>query len=646
MSPRSCRTAALFGVLAVSLITVPQLVTPAGAVAPSSYTVPAGVEVLEVVLVGGSGGAVLRGDPDYPGGLGCRVTTPLGVAAGDSLTWLLGGDGQSTVTSSATPPGGLGGTGARPGGAGGAIGTSFAGSFGAPGAGGGAASAAYLDGVEFAVAAGGGGASMSSTGGSGCGYSTAEGANGVGAQPNAQGATTPSAGGVGGTANIVNAVHHGGNGTSATATPAGRGGVGGEGRISGSGGGGGGGGISGGGGGSGMTSAFAGSAGTGAAGLSGVTESVTLPGFALPTYAAAAPWNGVVASHLAVNAVEVTTTQLPPATVGTAYTTSLVANFGEVFTTSSSAGSPVGAVTWALATGSATLPGGLTLATTGAITGTPTSTGTFPVTFAASVLDGAQLVRARSVVTLALVVGASPSSPAQGLVTTPVDPATTSPSTSPSTSLAPSTTVAAPVTTLAPTDAAPTPVSIDGGLPELPAGEVLVVEDGEPADVNVFVDEDTLVLETDRFELRLKGDCSRDACLIDTTDEGREILTLEEAGRANVDGLGFLPGSIVDIWLFSEPRYLGSLTVAADGTFEGDVDLLNIAVGQHTLQVNGISQTGAQRSANLGVIVNPTTASLPATGGGSSHGVPLAALMLLGGALVLASRRRLTAYRP
>lgn len=608
---------------------------PVVAVAPSAYTVPAGVEVVEVVVAGGRGGSATQFVTNG-GGAGCRVTTPLAVASGDSVTWLLGGDGGSTVAMANATMGGQGGTGARLGGNGGNL-TANDGR-GVAGAGGGGASAAYLNGVEIIVAAGGGGASRLA-GGSGCPLS-ASGANGLGSTPVAQGASSPSAGGAGGTGTDGNSARPGQAGNSASGNPAGRGGDGAISSVaSGVSGGGGGGGISGGGGGAASwnvgTSGGQGS-GTGAAGLSGVTTSVTQPGFALPVYQTA----GAGPSFLAINAVEILTNELPAGTVGTAYSATLDAAFVEAFTTASGAGTPSGDLTWSLATGSASLPAGLSLVTTGAITGTPTSPGAVTVTFEASVLDGSQLLRARSLVTLDVVVSAPAVSPAESLVTTPLNASTTTP---PSPSVAPSTSAPAPTTTVAPASGIPTPVSVDGALPELPVGEVLVVEDGEPTEVNVFTEDDTMVLENDRFRLRLSGDCSRDDCTIATTDEGREVLTLEEAGRANVEGLGFLPGSIVDIWLFSEPRYLGSLTVAADGTFMGDVDLLNIAVGEHTLQVNGISRSGAQRSANLGVIVNPTTVELPATGAGTHDALPIALLVLTGGLVVLASRRRLTA---
>jgi LPXTG-motif cell wall-anchored protein len=96
----------------------------------------------------------------------------------------------------------------------------------------------------------------------------------------------------------------------------------------------------------------------------------------------------------------------------------------------------------------------------------------------------------------------------------------------------------------------------------------------------------------------------------------------------------------VFVWLFSEPRFLGELTVNADGTFTGTVPLGDIAPGEHTLQVNGTSFDGKPRTANLGVLVNPVVAPvLPATGSDPAGMWVLAASLLALG-LILTARRR------
>jgi hypothetical protein len=196
----------------------------------------------------------------------------------------------------------------------------------------------------------------------------------------------------------------------------------------------------------------------------------------------------------------------------------------------------------------------------------------------------------------------------------------------------------------------PVPVLVDGMLPQLSPGDVVVYEDGVPVAVQIYVEDDTeLVIEASTFELRLSGECDS-GCTITESDAGEQVLTLEEDGSARTEGLGFLPGSKVDIWMFSEPRYLGQLTVAADGTFLGSVELAGIAVGEHTLQVNGLSMSGAQRSANLGVVVNPVPELMPVSSvlprtGASATALWWEALGLMGaGAVALGWRRfRLTA---
>ena len=94
------------------------------------------------------------------------------------------------------------------------------------------------------------------------------------------------------------------------------------------------------------------------------------------------------------------------------------------------------------------------------------------------------------------------------------------------------------------------------------------------------------------------------------------------------------------VWLFSDPRFLGELTVNPDGTFSGLVPLGDIAPGEHTMQVNGTSFDGLPRSANLGVIVNPPGGglTLPTTGSDSTPMPWVLAFLALGAILVLVGR--------
>lgn len=396
---------------------------PVSAGSPAGYTVPDGVEVMEVSLLGARGGNTAFGDFVAFGGGGCSVTASLPVSAGDEVSWLLGTPGGDTTAISVDSPGGAGGAGARPGGTGGAT-TQTSGNSAKPGAGGGGASSLSVDGSELIVAAGGAGAGQN--GSNAACSSGPEGENGFGSTPTAGGGKTPDVGGVAGLGNGGSANPPPGSaGNSALDSPPGKGGDGGNGNFGGPGGGGGGGGISGGGGGAGQNGQFGGGNGSGAGGLSGAPDAPV--GVAGPRYSGAPTQAGEVAGL----AVVIDTSELPGGKAGTSYSAPLSADFEVVFEqvmlepilgpSPASVAPAQEPVTWSLAEGSAPLPDGLSVDPTGSITGTPTESGSTEVTLAASVLDDEEDTRARSVVTFTLDIAQ-----ADPTTTTTADPTTTS----------------------------------------------------------------------------------------------------------------------------------------------------------------------------------------------------------------------------
>ena len=235
----------------------------------------------------------------------------------------------------------------------------------------------------------------------------------------------------------------------------------------------------------------------------------------------------------------------------------------------------------------------------------------------------------------------TPAMPTSTTTTTPRTPTTTAPP-SPVISVPPASTPRTPPPGVEPVRVADPTGST--ALPELPPGESQVLDNGVPVNVDIAVENTTdLVMSGDDWELRLKGDCSVRLCTISETN-AREVLELEVDGAANVNGFGFKPGTLVHIWLFSDPIYLGSLLVAEDSTFVGSVDLRGVDFGEHTLQVNGISYDDKQRTANLGVIINPNveappTDRLPATGTDHTTTVWLGLLLVVVGSGIVIRRR-------
>lgn len=228
------------------------------------------------------------------------------------------------------------------------------------------------------------------------------------------------------------------------------------------------------------------------------------------------------------------------------------------------------------------------------------------------------------------------------LVTTPV--MTIAPSTAPPLTTAPGTSVPATTTTAPSTTPAPVP-SPSGVLPDLANGETLLTVDGTPAEVELVIEDESLVMRRSDFELRLSGACD-EGCSISEDANGRATITLVRDGQANVSGFGFLPGSLVHLWIFSEPAYLGALEVQADGTYAGSFPLADIGPGVHTLQANGVSADNVPRSASLGIVVtdvdapDPDVVALPATGlDATPRALALMALVLLSLGAVVVSRR-------
>jgi hypothetical protein len=93
---------------------------------------------------------------------------------------------------------------------------------------------------------------------------------------------------------------------------------------------------------------------------------------------------------------------------------------------------------------------------------------------------------------------------------------------------------------------------------------------------------------------------------------GGALIELVEEDFAEVSGDGFLPGTRADVWLFSTPTLLGTVTIGPDGSFTGLVPVTGIAIGEHTLQLQGVGRDGYVRAANLGVAVVPRASEEPA----------------------------------
>jgi hypothetical protein len=148
----------------------------------------------------------------------------------------------------------------------------------------------------------------------------------------------------------------------------------------------------------------------------------------------------------------------------------------------------------------------------------------------------------------------------------------------------------------------------NGQAPKLSPGQSLATNAGVPelVDLRVIPNEKQTIIEGDGWTMGITLDSSGSS--VSETEDGNGLLELIRDDTATVSGSGFMPGTRADVWLFSEPSILGTVEIDENGEFSGTVSVDGdvIAVGNHTLQIQGVGEDGYVRAANLGVLVKDT----------------------------------------
>lgn len=159
--------------------------------------------------------------------------------------------------------------------------------------------------------------------------------------------------------------------------------------------------------------------------------------------------------------------------------------------------------------------------------------------------------------------------------------------------------------------AAPVTVSQTGQLPELAPGQVLSTVDGQVSTVDISRPaEGGIALTGSGFTATLAAmDGARRAPV---SSDGQ--LVLHRDRKVFVGATGFAANSRIDVWLFSTPLLLGTSTTDAHGNLSALLPAPTaLTAGRHSLQMNGYTADGVQRSTTVGVLVaDPARAPAPA----------------------------------
>ncbi|MEI8069358.1 MAG: hypothetical protein WCH38_06090, partial [Actinomycetota bacterium] len=149
-----------------------------------------------------------------------------------------------------------------------------------------------------------------------------------------------------------------------------------------------------------------------------------------------------------------------------------------------------------------------------------------------------------------------------------------------------------------------------GGIAVTP-GRGAVVVDGKVVDliVNVAQDGVAVIEFPGEFVLRITPR-NADGTII-PPGEGNAIRAFR--GRTvEIGGEGFAPNSVVEVWVNSEPIFLGNVTTDAEGKFSKLFDLpVGLAPGQHTLTLGCTTKKGQVVKASVGLIVEEESVLAP-----------------------------------
>jgi hypothetical protein len=171
---------------------------------------------------------------------------------------------------------------------------------------------------------------------------------------------------------------------------------------------------------------------------------------------------------------------------------------------------------------------------------------------------------------------------------------------------------------------------------------VVITENGEILNVTITVvsGSNGLTIVGDGFSVELKV-VDKDSNPISVDDAKR--LIMQEDATLSLRASGFAPNSIVTLWLFSQPYALGEFRADANGEVEFDVAVpAGFELGEHTVQLNGVSAEGELRTMNMAIVVTDREAG----GGLPWLPIALAALLVLLMLVLVVRKTRSTVPQP
>ena len=174
------------------------------------------------------------------------------------------------------------------------------------------------------------------------------------------------------------------------------------------------------------------------------------------------------------------------------------------------------------------------------------------------------------------------------------------------------------------------PTYVNGALPRVTTASPLVIISGAPAVAEITP------LPTGGQQIALPAGATivldavsqQNGRAIQPSAEG--IMQVYHGDMFTVEVSGLKPGTTVELWLFSTPKFLGSAVVAADGTLTASFEIpAGVHVGAHTAQFDAVSADGSPLSVNTALHVSAAEKSATTPGPGINLFAVIAVLVLM-----------------
>ena len=173
--------------------------------------------------------------------------------------------------------------------------------------------------------------------------------------------------------------------------------------------------------------------------------------------------------------------------------------------------------------------------------------------------------------------------------------------------------------------------------PSASPGDGVIVIDGKETIATVTRANNRVTVGAGGVNVTFNG-ISRDGTILPLDSEGN--LRVTGGDSVSIEGTGFAPNQDVEVWMFSTPQLLATVTADSNGKVVENIKLSTmLQEGNHRFVVDGKSATGSDALVALGVIVGYESAGLSTTGK-LLISLPIALAIIVGLVIPTTLRRR------